>query len=602
MVAMFKQRYTHIWVLSTVVFLFHIPTCFSQNIQTADSLLQVLEIGDLSKEERAKNLRSVAFFHPDLNIALTAAKESLEIAKEIEELELEAEALEEISHLERRLGNNSKSLAASLNALQIYEKLNLTERVAASYTQLASNYISDENYVLAIDYLKKARDIYSASDKKANEASTILNLGEAYRLNGNLEAAVRCFEQTLTLNSDINNIYIESYSLGNLGMVQSTQGEFGLAEENLKKAIKILEGQGDLYSSSVYIAALGEVYKERKQWSTAEDRLLEALALAQQAGLKEQIRDVSDLLSNFYESRENFSKALEYRKLFQQYQDSLVNKENIQKIEQLNFGYQIDKKESEIGLLNKINTNQKYLVWVLAIGIFLLLFFGYLLYRINSRIKKANTVLSEQKLLISKREKEKALLLRELNHRVKNNLQMISSLLNLQSRELTGHPAKEAIEAGKFRVEALSLVHRKLYQEGVDTRIWVKEYIEELVLGLFHGYNAPFEPEFEIDNISIHIDLAVPLALIVNELIINSLKYAYTDIDKPSLKVHMKQENKVRMDIQIIDNGVGFAPIENENENSFGLKLINSLVEQLEGSIDMLTTAGTHWKMNIKIE
>src|SRR5690606_1197403 len=154
-------------------------------------------------------------------------------------------------------------------------------------------------------------------------------------------------------------------------------------------------------------------------------------------------------------------------------------------------------------------------------GVFSLIIFMCLLYSGNKKIKKINKELSYQKDIISKREKEKALLLRELNHRVKNNLQMISSLLSLQSRELNGHPAKEAIISGKYRVEALSLVHRKLYQEGLDTKIKIKEYVEELVLSLFHGYNTKFKPKFKIANISVGIDIAVPLALIINELTTN---------------------------------------------------------------------------------
>jgi two-component sensor histidine kinase len=291
---------------------------------------------------------------------------------------------------------------------------------------------------------------------------------------------------------------------------------------------------------------------------------------------------------------------LHYQKVYQVYQDSLVNKANIQKIEQLKSGYEIDKRESEIGLLNTINTNQRYVVVLLGMGVLSLVLFVYLLYRGNSRIKKTNSKLESQKKVIAKREEEKALLLRELNHRVKNNLQMISSLLNLQSRELTGHPAKEAILAGRYRVEALSLVHRKLYQEGPDTRVLIKEYMEELVLGLFHGYGAKFNPDFKISNISVPIDAAVPLALIVNELTINALKYAYTSTSNPTFKIQILSTKEDSLDLEFIDNGEGFIDILDNNSHSFGIKLIYSLVEQLEGSIEKLNGQGTHWRIHVK--
>ena len=274
----------------------------------------------------------------------------------------------------------------------------------------------------------------------------------------------------------------------------------------------------------------------------------------------------------------------------------MVNKANVQKIERIKAGYEIDKRESEINLLNTINTNQRYLVLLLSIGVVATLSFVYLLQRGKKRIKMANERLIQQKETIAKREQEKALLLQELNHRTKNNLQMISSLLNLQSGEFEGHPAQEAIIEGKNRVEALSLVHRKLYQEGLETRIRIKEYIEDLVLGLFHGYGAEFEPQFHVDDASISVDTAVPLALTINEIVVNSLKYAYDGIGQPKLVVNV-EKNQDKINIDIMDNGIGFGTAEKKKSNSFGIKLITALAEQMGGSLERVESSGTHWKM-----
>ncbi|MCL6293904.1 tetratricopeptide repeat-containing sensor histidine kinase [Jejuia spongiicola] len=574
---------------------------YSQSIKKADSLIQQLGNSNLSEVDRTKLLLDIAIYHPDIRTSIDFSKESLKLAIKINNPILQAEAFEEISLLEHRIGNNNLSLEASINALKIYESLDLRKRMAATYAQLANNYMSNLNYDMAIKYLKRAKQIYSNLNKNQKYAITILNLGENYRLARHLDSAEVSFKRVLNLNKQLKNNMIQGYSQGNLGMVYNTQNKLELAEGHLNDAINILKPLEDYYSSSVYIAELGTVYNKEEKYNLAKTKFLEALTIAKKAGFKEQIRDFCVLLTSFYESQNQYSKALKYQKLFQVYQDSLVNKKNVQKIEQLKAGYEIDKRESKIDLLNITNTNQKYLVTSLAIGISMLLLFAYLLYRGNKKTKVANSTLSKQKDIISKREQEKALLLRELNHRIKNNLQMISSLLNLQSHELTGHPAKEAIVAGKYRVEALSLVHRKLYQEDLDTRILLKDYIEELVLGLFHGYDAPFEPNFKIDDISVSLDTAVPLALVINEVIINALKYAYIAIDKPKLKIIMLQD-KDYLDIEIIDNGIGFNTNEAEKNNSFGIKLIYSLIEQLEGVIEKLESKnGTHWRMNIKL-
>lgn len=573
--------------------------CFSQQ-KDPDSLINILRTQDLTQKERSKLLSLASHYHRDIDSALHMAKQSLQLAQNIEEPLLQAEALEEISHLERRLGNNTKSFKASFEALEIYESMELSERQAASFTQLASNYISNGDYISGINYLTKAMEIYATSDKATNYALTVLNLGEAYRMNGQLDSAVFYFEEALEMNETLDNEVLLGYSKGNLGMVQSAQNKIGLAQNNLTEAVGVLKKLGDSYSTSVYLAEFGKVHELNRKHRLAEEIFLEALEIAQKEGFKEQIRDIGILLSKFYEDQSQYRKALQYERMYSIYQDSLVNKKNIQDIERIKASYEIDKRESEIGLLNKINETQKYVLYLVMLGFVLLLIFAYLLRRGYKRIKRANAVLAEQRDLIAKKEREKALLLRELNHRIKNNLQMISSLLSLQGHQLEGHPAQEALLEGKLRVEALSLVHRKLYQDGVDTRIKVKEYMEELIFGLFHGYGATFKPHLNISDINITIDKAIPLALIINEVIVNALKYAYVNIDKPTMKVVLKRTRGDMVNVQVVDNGIGYAS-KCANENSFGIRLIHSLVEQLEGILSIKAEKGTCWNISMRL-
>jgi two-component sensor histidine kinase len=588
-------------LLFSIGFLMLTFSCFAQNAQRIDSLLTVLETQKLSKKEKAPLLIKIAYNHPELDKAAYYAKQSLQIATEINDPILQGQAWEEVGAIEQRLGNKNNALDAIFKALYIYDSLNLKEKQAAPYAQIADYYIGEKEYGSAITYLQKAEKIYSEIGDDLYKASALANLGDTYRLDGQLEKSIAALEKALQLNKSLKDEIIEGFALGNLGMVYAAQSKFAKAKTFLTKAIAITNTLEDAYSTSIFIAELGSIYEKEGNVDLSESKFSEAFFMAKNAGLKEQIRDFSALLSSFYENSNRYSEALTYQKIYQQYQDSLVNKENIQKSEQLKAGYQITKRESEINILNITNTNQKRWGIALISGFVLLLFFAYLLYRGNRKIKKSNQVLSDQKELISKREQEKALLLQELNHRVKNNLQMVSSLLNLQSRELTGHPAQEAILSGKYRVEALSLVHRKLYQEGVDTKIPLKDYIQELVLGLFEGYNAKFEPSFSIADISIGIDVAIPLALIINEMVINSLKYAYKGIEDPLLKIVIMQETAEDLHIQVIDNGIGFINVDNEKNNSFGIKLITSLIEQLEGTMERINTKGTHWEMKIKL-
>lgn len=568
-------------------------SCFSQNVYKSDSLISVLKKNILTKKETAILLETISFYHPKPDSALYFVKESLRLAEELKEPIIKAVALEGMGLIQQRLGNKAQSLEAIFRALSIYEQLDLKEPQGAVLTQIATHYLDEKEFKSAVDYLEKAYFIYRNSDKKTNEVLTLINLGEAYRLSGNLDKAKEAFIKALELNKDLSNDIILGYSLGNLGMIYSSKEDYERAKENLTEAIKILSQLNDDYSVSIYLSELSLIYKKENNFNLAESKLLEAYKLAKNAGLKEQIRDFSGLLVSLYEEKKNYDKALAYQKVYQTYQDSLVNKTNIKKIEQLKAGYEIDKRESEIERINVISSNRKNISIGLAIGILLFTILTYLLYKSYKRIRIINIDLY-------KREEEKALLLRELNHRVKNNLQMISSILNLQSRELTENSAKEVITSGRERVEALSLVHRKLYQEGVETKISISEYIEELVLNLIDGYNIAVKPKFSIPKIHIGIDKAIPIALIINELVTNSVKYAYENVNNPSLEI-LINNSKNRLIIEVKDNGVGFNEEDQNKPNSFGLKLISSLIEQLDGSFSMQNNNGTHSIIDLEI-
>ena len=593
---MFKKQI----ILFFTLILYVNITC-AQNRKKADSLIKILNSQKLSSVQRASVLESIAYNHPNLDSALYFSKESLKLGVEIQNPILQAEAWEQIALTEDRLGNNSQSLQATFKALKIYERLNLTERQAASQTQIATYYLGEREYVLAITYLERARNIYNESDNNFNTALTLINLGEAYRLSGQIEKARTTFEEAIELNKTLSENIVLGYALGNLGMIYSVEGDFKRAEENLEQAIRILTKLEDVFSVSIYLSELGLIYQRENNFDLAETKFLQAYKMAEHSGLKEQVRNFSAMLVALYEEQNSFQKALAYQKIYQTYQDSLVNKTNIKKIEQLKAGYEIDKRESEIERINVISSNRKNISIGLAIGIIIFALLSFLLYKAYKKIGFANKDLSKQKAELSLKEQEKALLLKELNHRVKNNLQMVSSLLNLQSNSITDDSAKDLIASGKNRVEALSLVHRKLYQEGIETKVEIKPYVEELVLNLLHGYSANVKPDFDIESINIDVDKAIPLALIINELVTNTIKHAYTNTVNPKLEIIIK-EHQNHLNLEVVDNGKGFNNKEREKTNSLGLKLISSLIKQLDGSYKIIVENGTHWFINLNIK
>ena len=195
---------------------------------------------------------------------------------------------------------------------------------------------------------------------------------------------------------------------------------------------------------------------------------------------------------------------------------------------------------------------------------------------------------------------EKEVLLREIHHRVKNNMQIISSLLNLQSRYLNDEKTVNILNESRNRVRSMAMVHEELYRSRDLSKIDFADYIQRLLSGLFSSYGVDenfIKPEINVENIFLNIDIAVPCGLIINELVSNSLKHAFVQGQKGkiSIKFHHQDEKYV---LTVADNGTGFPEgIDFKNTKTLGLQLVNTLVKQLSGSIDIYRSSGTSFKI-----
>ena len=205
-------------------------------------------------------------------------------------------------------------------------------------------------------------------------------------------------------------------------------------------------------------------------------------------------------------------------------------------------------------------------------------------------------------MVIEARDKEKELLLRELHHRVKNNLQIVSSLLRLQSKQLKDENAIFAIQDSRNRVEAMSLIHQKLYQKDVLTDISIREFINNLITNISASYGAGPEKmhlDRDIEDIIVHVELAIPLGLILNELICNAYKHAFTSIANPRLVLLLKEEGQGIL-VKVKDNGIGMPEnFDIKTSKSFGMDLVASLVKQLHGTLKLSNFEGANFEIFI---
>ncbi len=192
---------------------------------------------------------------------------------------------------------------------------------------------------------------------------------------------------------------------------------------------------------------------------------------------------------------------------------------------------------------------------------------------------------------------EKDVLLKEIHHRVKNNLQIISSLLNLQSYHIKDPEDLEIFKESQIRVKSMALIHEQLYQSENLASINFAEYIKSITSQLFNSYSSPASTitlNLDLQDVSMEIETAIPCGLIINELVSNSLKHGFKNRNKGKISISLNQ-NSENIVLSISDDGVGFDLEKINISDSLGLKLVKTLVNQLDGSLEIMSNKGSRF-------
>ena len=208
-------------------------------------------------------------------------------------------------------------------------------------------------------------------------------------------------------------------------------------------------------------------------------------------------------------------------------------------------------------------------------------------------IDVTHRTIAEAQLKASLREKE--VLLKEIHHRVKNNLQVISSLLNLQAQEIVDETARNAFSESRHRVRSMALIHENLYRSENLASIRFDEYLHAMTTELWRSFNRPgVRRTLQVNPIVLELDKAVPCGLIVNELVTNALKHAFPDDRAGYVVIVLESAESSRIRLVVSDDGAGIPPNSDfRTMTSMGMTLILSLTRQIDGTITLDRTSGT---------
>lgn len=452
----------------------------------------------------------------------------------------------------------------------------------------------------AVTHFEKAEEIFTQQKDTFYLLTIYNNLGQVYLDAKIYDKAENYFKTSLKINTfHVAGMGFSNYGLGSIYIKKK---KYALALDHANKAlafdkeIKNLENiPGDYMLIGRILSAQNKHSEALKQFALAEkindERPLHLEKIILKRNIltttlqKNKLTEISDQFSTYFTLRDSF--------------DLLAKQETIKDIE---TKYQTEKKEAKNQLLQNEKElqavtilNQQKTLFAGGIGATLLGIIALLLFRQN-KDKKANIqTLSEQNHKIQT-------LHTELNHRVKNNLGLVSSLMKLQSRRLEHPEAKQAVAESEARVAAMSILHRKLSLDGSDREIDLGEYLGELCQNISYAFpqleNQP-EIKFDMEPIMFDAEKSVWVGLIVNELVTNSFKYAFADQTNPKIYISMERSKDDRLNMTYQDNGIGLPDgISLENITSMGLKLIHTLTQQLDGSITIKNKEGANFQFS----
>lgn len=560
---------------------------------------------------KSYNLLAVAYYYTgDLNKSHKNLNTSLSLYTKIKDKSGMATCYNGIGVIYYDQGKLYKALQLYIQSLRIKEKLGDKTSIAMTLNNIGNVYKDLDNFQKSLEYYNKSLQIKEEIDDKHGLAMTLNNIGLLYHNHKKYIKALNYYSRSIAIKKEINDLYGEAMTLNNIGLNYELQEEYKKALEYYEKSIAIKKQIDDQYGLAMTLINTGTVYREVGNFNKCFEKLLESEKIAQKIGATTQLRDCYQRLYETYEMQGNTKKAYNYYKAFIAVKDSMMNEESMKNIQKLQAQYENEKKqltienlskneelhkaqlaqnEAEIASKNTINIS---LIIGLVISIGLIIFFI-----INAKQRaRINQTLTQSL-------KEKEVLFKEVHHRVKNNFQIISSLLNLHADNTDNEAVKKALGEAKDRVGSMALVHEKLYQSDDLSRIKMDEYINQLTTHLLDGSDGKKEIKtiINVHDVYMNIETAVPLGLIFNELITNSLKYAFKEKVNNKIEIGIT-ENNGEVDVIYKDNGIGLPDDFNlDNLDSLGLNLVQILVLQIHGELKIDTTKGTQYSFHFKL-
>jgi two-component sensor histidine kinase len=494
-----------------------------------------------------------------------------------------------LGYVYERRGKLGDAFDYASKTLKIGETYNDKKAIAMAYSDMSNLFWKQRKYGVALEYGLKSVSIFEEIGRKDLDYDFTLhvvgnNLVELNRL----EEAQRYFEKSIRIGEQYgfyNNLSDSYIALSDLN---TQKGNFVEAISSGMEALKYAELLENGFMIMRSYLSLGKASNAAGNFEEAVAYLEKSIETATpDFGDKYYLSLVYLELSKALEGSKQFAKALDATRTYDQLRQLVFSHNANEQISFLQTQMELNQKESTIKLQEaKLAKNQVIQAFILTLSGILVIFL-FVLYRIFLRKKKYSRLLEKKNL-------EKEFLLKEIHHRVKNNLETISSLLSLQTAQIESREFQTIMEETQNRVHSMGMIHKRLYQGENIKSIEMRDFFESLGNYTIDTFDASERIRFQSDMkpLELDVDLAIPIGLIVNELISNSLKYAFPNNCCGEIEVKLLEKDD-HLHLIVSDNGIGISENPQVLGSGFGSQLIQLLTRQLDGKMTLLRQKGT---------
>ncbi|SKB62232.1 Two-component sensor histidine kinase, contains HisKA and HATPase domains [Salegentibacter holothuriorum] len=486
------------------------------------------------------------------------ALKSLSLGDKLNDKKAKGIAYSDLSNLLWKQGKYEEGLEYGLKSLLFFEERNIID-LDYDFTLyvVGNNYLRLKQYEKAKQYYERSIEIGERYGFYNNLSDVYISLVDLYAYRNQFSKAEAAGKNAIKYAYLLDNAFMLMRSYLAVGELQSQNGEHLAAIENIQKSIAVATPNfGDGFFLSKAYNSLGNAYAENEQYQEAYRAFTQYDSLNKIVFTAEADQRISQLQTEFNVAQKENTIKLQKTKLLQQ------------------------------------QTNQNF-IGLIAVFLFLILTVLFISFNNNRR----------KNILLRKKNDEKEFLLKEIHHRVKNNLEVVSSLLALQTAQIKDPKVASAMKESQNRVYSMSIIHKRLYQSEYLSSIEMKDYFINLgnhILDSF-GEKTRIKIIYKMPELHLDVDTAVPLGLIVNELLTNSLKYAFPNKRMGEIIINLEKKSAYEIELLVKDNGIGQTEGEPVKGTGFGKKLIDLLNRQLDGTMQVIYTCGTQYLFNFKV-